>query len=54
MQTRIQITIKHDSKDVLEDDTLAIEHEITNGYIGENYDIELSIFPNEPETGTPI
>lgn len=49
MQTRIQITIKNDNKDALENNALAIEHKIINGYIGENYDIDLAIFPNEPE-----
>jgi len=49
MQTRIQITIKHDNKDVLENDTLAIENEIWSGYIGEHYNIDVQIFPNEPE-----
>jgi hypothetical protein len=49
MQTRIQITIKREHQDALESDTLAIEQEIINGYIGEHYDIDLQIFPNEPE-----
>ena len=49
MQTRIQITIKRENQDVLENDAYEIEHEIIHGYIGEHYDIDLQIYPNEPE-----
>ena len=54
MKTRIQLTIRDDDKDSLEETVNDMIHDIFYSEIGDKYNFSMQVFDNEPEAEPEI